>query len=133
MLSADDLTRHLLDPQSLPASRVKFHPSAAVLTSRFAIVSLWAAHQDAGEIAEVDPGQPQSALVLRQQDDVAVIAIAQSSALFFQHLMAGATLGEASAAAMARIDGFDLATSLGILICHGALSAWHSSPGSTGA
>jgi hypothetical protein len=129
VLSAEDLTRHLLDPQALPTSRVKFHPSAAVLTSRFAIVGLWAAHQDAGEIAEVDPGQPQSALVLRQQDDVVVIAIAQGSALFFQNLMAGATLGEASAAAMVRNDGFDLATSLGILICHGALSAWQG-PGS---
>jgi hypothetical protein len=132
VLSADNLTRHLLDPQVLPASRVKFHPSAAVLISRFAIVDLWAAHQDAGEIGEVDPEQPQSALVLRQQDDVVVIAIGQGSALFFQHLMGGATLGEASAAAMVRADGFDLATSLGILICHGALSAWHSSPGSPG-
>jgi hypothetical protein len=103
-----------------------------VLTSRFAIVALWAAHQDGGEIAEVDPGQPQSALVLRQQDDVVVVPIPEGSALFFQHLMDGATLGEASAAAMVRSDGFDLATSLGILICHGALSAWHS-PGSSGA
>jgi hypothetical protein len=130
VLSAGDLTGHLRDPEALPASRVEFQPSAAVLTSRFAIVALWAAHQDAGEIAEVDPGQPQSALVLRQQEDVAVIAIAQGGALFFQRLMAGATLGEASAAAMACADGFDLAASLGILICHGALSAWHRGPGS---
>jgi len=133
VLSADDLARHLLDPEALPGSRVEFHPSAAVLTSRFAIVALWAAHQDAGEIAEVDPKQPQSALVLRQGEDVAVIAIAQGSALFFQRLMAGATLGEARAAAMACGGGFDLAASLGILICHGALSAWHSSPGSPSA
>ena len=47
--------------------------------------------------------------------------------------MVGATLGEASAATMVRGDAFDLATSLGILIGHGALSAWHSSPGSPGA
>lgn len=132
LLSAGDLASHLLDPQTLPASRVEFQPSAAVLTSRFAIVALWAAHQDAGEIAEVDPGQPQTALVLRQQDEVAVIAIAEGSALFFRRLMAGATLGEASAAAMVCTDGFDLAASLGILVCHGALSAWHS-PGSPGA
>ena len=79
VMSAGDLTRHLRDPQALPASRVEFHPSAAVLISRFAIVALWAAHQGAGEIAEVDPGHPQSALVLRQQDEVAVIAIAKAA------------------------------------------------------
>jgi len=133
VLSADDLARDLLDPEALPASRVEFQPSAAVLTSRFAIVALWAAHQDTGEFADVDPSQPQSALVLRQQDDVAVIAIAQGSAVFFQRLMAGATLGEAGAAAMACGGGFDLAASLGILICQGALSDWHSGPGSPSA
>ena len=46
--------------------------------------------------------------------------------------MDSATLGEASAAAMVRNDGFDLATSLGILIRHGALNAWHGC-GSSGA
>ncbi len=131
VLSADDLARHLLYPEALPASRLEFHPSASVLTSRFAIVALWAAHQDAGEIADVAPSQPQSALVLRQREDVAVIAIAPGSALFFQRLMAGATLGEAGGAAMVCTDGFDLAASLGILICHGALGAWHD-PGSPG-
>ena len=62
--------------------------------------------------------------------DHVVNNIAQGSAFFFQQLMDSATLGEASAAAMVRSDGFDLTTSLGILICHGALSAWHTgSPG----
>ena len=35
VLTAGDLTRHLLDPQAVAASRVKFHPSAAVLTVAF--------------------------------------------------------------------------------------------------
>ena len=125
VLSADDIARHLLDPQALPGSLVAFHPSAAVLTSRYAIVALWAAHQGVGDIAEVDPSRPQSALVLRQQDDAAVIAIERGSALFFQRLMDRATLGVANAAAAAFDEGFDLAASLGILVGHGALSAWH--------
>lgn len=127
VLSADDIARHLLDPQALPGARVAFHPSAAILTSRFAVVALWAAHQVLGEIAKVDPTQPQSALVLRQQDDVAVIAIARGSAMFFERLLAGATLGEASVAAAESDAGFDLAASFGVLIHHGALSAWHAS------
>ena len=127
VLSADDIARHLLDPQALPGACAEFHPSAAILNSRFAIVALWAAHQGLVEIAKVDPTQPQSALVLRQQDDVTIIATEQGSALFFQRLMAGVTLGEANAAAAESDAGFDLAASLAILIRHGALSAWHSS------
>ena len=127
VLSGDDIARHLLDPQTLPGARVEFHPSAAMLASRFAIVALWAAHQGVGEIAKVDPTQPQSALVLRQQDDVVIIASGRGSAMFFERLLAGATLGEASIAAAEHDEGFDLAASLGVLIRHGALSAWHPS------
>ncbi|HEU4781161.1 MAG TPA: DNA-binding domain-containing protein, partial [Steroidobacteraceae bacterium] len=126
VLSADDIARHLLDPQALPGARVEFHPSASMLASRFAIVALWAAHQGVGEIAGVDPAQPQSALVLRQQDDVAIIPVERSSAGFFTRLLAGATLGEAGAAAESD-EGFNLAVSLGVLIRHRALSAWHPS------
>ena len=124
VLSAGDIARHLLDPQALPGACVAFHPSAAVSISRFAIVALWAAHQGAGNIADVDPIRPQSALVLRQQDDVAIIAIERGSAFFFQRLMAGATLGEASAQATDFDDAFDLGRSLGALIGHRALSDW---------
>lgn len=127
VLSAGDIARHLADPQALPGARVEFHPSAALLASRFAIVALWAAHQGVGEIAGVDPTQPQNALVLRQQDDVAIIAIERGSAMFFAQLQAGAALGEASTAAAESDEGFDLAASLGMLIRHGALSAWHPS------
>lgn len=127
VLSADTIARQLTDPQALPGARVEFHPSAAILTSCFAIVALWAAHQGVGEIANVDPTQPQSALVLRQQDDAVIIAIERGSALFFARLLVGATLGEASVASATSDTGFDLAASLGVLIRHGALSAWHSS------
>ena len=127
VLSADDIARQLLDPRALPTAWIEFHPSAAILNSRFAIVALWAAHQGLVEIAKVDPTHPQSALVLRQQDDVTIIAVERGSASFFESLLAGATLGEASAAAAASDAGFDLAASLGLLIRHGALSAWHSS------
>lgn len=126
-LSEGEIARHLLDPQALPDARVAFHPSAAILTSRFAVVALWAAHQGVGEIAKVDPTQPQSALVLRQQDDAAIIAIERGSAMFFERLLAGTALGKASNAAAASDDGFDLAASLGVLIRHGALSAWYPS------
>ncbi|MDF2464770.1 MAG: hypothetical protein K0Q43_3005 [Ramlibacter sp.] len=127
VLSPDEIARHLLDPQALPDARVEFHPSAAVLSSRFAVVALWAAHQGLGEIADVDTARPQSALVLRQQDDVAIIPIERGSATFFNCLLAGVPLGKASVAAAESDKRFELAASVGVLIRHGALSAWHSS------
>lgn len=125
VLTADDFSRHLLDPLALAGARVDFHPSVAVLNSRYAIVSLWAAHHGAAEIGQVDPAQPQSALVLRQRDDAAIIAIERSSARFFLRLMAGATLAAASSAAQAGDAAFDLTASLAVLVCQGALSVWH--------
>lgn len=125
-LSSDEVARHLADPQALPASRVEFHPSVAVLSSRFAIVSLWAAHQGVGDIAQVDPHRAQCALVLRQRDEVDVIGIAPASAAFFRQWMDGVSFSEACDAAAAFDPRFDLAASLAILIRHGALVAWHS-------
>ena len=132
VLTADDFARHLLDPQLLAGARVGFHPSVAVLISRYAMVSLWAAHHGTADIGRVDPAQPQSALVLRQRDDAAIVAIERSSAGFFLRLMAGATLARASSAAQACEPAFDLAASLAVLLCHGALSAWHPCAGASG-
>lgn len=124
VLSAAQVAAKLADPQSLPQARMRLHPSLAVFHSRFGVVSLWAAHQDVRDLAGVDLSQPESALVQRSGDDVAVIPIAPASAEFFRRLLGGDSLGEASAAAMAGDDPFDLPGSLSILIHHGALSAW---------
>ena len=125
VLSAPQIARHLADPTALPGARVVFHPSADVLRSPCAVVSLWAAHQGLGDIAAVDPAQPESALVLRQDATAAVIALDPAAALFMRCLLYGVTLGEACAEAAA-LAGFDLAASLRLLIVHGALSAWHA-------
>ena len=128
-LGAADIAPHLAQPEALVGSLLRFHPSAAVLASRWAVVDLWAAHQDAGDLAGVVPDQAQCALVLRHDESVSVVAIDAGSADCFATLMAGDTLGAACAGAAASHADFDVSTSLGLLIRHGALSAWHL-PGS---
>lgn len=123
-LSAPQIGARLADPQRLADCGVALHPSVAVLASEFAIVSLWAAHQGAGELHRVDPLQRECALVLRDGDDVLVIGVAPTTAAFVRRLLDGATLADAAAAASGA--GFDLSGSLALLIRHGALIAWRS-------
>jgi hypothetical protein len=127
-LDAADIGRRLFDPQALAGSTLRLDPSVAVLASDHAIVSLWAAHQGAGDLAGVDPNVAECALVLRQHDGVLVIAVAPETAAFVRCLGDGATLATATATAAASAcgSGFDLSGSLALLIRHRAIVAWHS-------
>ena len=57
-VSPEQIAHALADPERLPALRVVCHPSLGVLSSRYAVVSLWAAHQGIGDLASVDPYLP---------------------------------------------------------------------------
>lgn len=128
-LGAADVAARLADPAALPGARLRLHPSAALLASRHAVVSLWAAHQGLVELAAVDPSEPQCALVLRRpgEDDAAVIGVAPGDCGLMRRLQDGATLGDAVGAAAALDAGFDLAAALGLLIGQGVLSSWQAS------
>lgn len=123
VLGADAIAAQLADPARLPQARLVLHPSVGVVASPWAIVSLWAAHQGQGRLQDVVPGRPECALVLRFEDDAAVLAIPAGAAAFLRSLQQGLPLGEAAATAGA---AFDLGAALAVLIRHGALSAWHS-------
>lgn len=120
VLGAEQIAAHLADPARLPTARLQLHPSLTVLCSDFAVVSLWAAHQGQGRLQDVYPQQPENALVLRSEDDAAVLAIPAATAEFFRRLQRGLPLGEAAA----MDEPLDLGASLAQLIRHGAISAW---------
>ena len=123
-LGTAELAGHLADPDRLPGTRVTLHPCATVLVAAHAIVSLWAAHQREGRFEDVDLDQPESALVLRQRDDVLVLGIPRGAAAFLAALAAGIPLGEAAEVAACAEPGFDLIETLALLIHHGGISAW---------
>jgi hypothetical protein len=129
-MQAHQLAAQLGRPQALPVARLDLHPSVHVIASRFAVVSLWAAHQGQRTFDSVDLDRSEAALVLRQADDAAVIACSHAAAAFIRSLAADATLAEAVEAAtrLDPADGqvFDLTTALGLLIGHGALTAWRA-------
>lgn len=117
----------LQDPAQAPRLRVRLHPSAAVLVSAHAVVSLWAAHQHDDASWPTDLAQPEAALVLRPALDVLVLPLPPGAAPFVQALQAGQPLGEATAAATAAAPGFDLVAALALLLQHGAVVAFHLS------
>lgn len=111
------------------------HPSVATLVSPFAVVSLWAAHQTAGDergddgnstgssIGLVDVDGPESALILRSGLDVLVLRAPAGAVTFLVAVRSGLNLGAAAARAMAASPHFDLTATLSQLLTHGALTA----------
>ena len=108
--------------------RLVCHPSVAVLASRFAIVSIWAAHQGQGDLAELDPLMPEAALVLRDGLDVLVLSLPPGAERFVAALLQGSTLAQAMSQALAAAAHFDLQALLTLLVRHGALCALRELP-----
>ncbi|WP_418314827.1 putative DNA-binding domain-containing protein [Piscinibacter sakaiensis] len=105
--------------------RFDWHPSLAVIESEWAIVSLFAAHQGVVDIASVDPAQPETAVVLRDQSDVVVLPAAAGLAAFVAAVRRGSALAEAAGEAASSHSTFDLALVLGMLHRHGAIASIH--------
>lgn len=100
-------------PETLAEVTFLFHPSLAVLASRFPIISILAAHQGQGDLAAIDMSRAETALVARPQLDVEVSTVDPAFAAFLAALRRGETLGSA----VAQQDvSFDLAGALRRLI-----------------
>ena len=113
-----------LDPEALGLLTVRLHPSAAILQSAFAIVSLWAAHQGLMAIEAVDPCRPEDALIVRPDLEVDVVRLAPGVAVFLTSLEAGATVADAVASALGQSPEFDITTGLATLMASGVSAAF---------
>lgn len=102
---------------------MRLHASVTVLSSRFAIGSIWAAHQEGGQIETVDPYRAEDVLVLRPDLDVVVLRLAPGVATFLDALAAGATVMDAVVDALDCTPGFDIASGLETLIASGAATS----------
>lgn len=105
----------------LPDWQVGCHPSAAVLQSRYAVVSLWEAHQGIREIATVDPCLPESALIIRVGFDVRLAQLNTGTAAFIEQLLRNANLGTAVEHAYQTAEDFDLPQALALLMRFNAI------------
>lgn len=116
--------RRLLDDEALlPKTRLVLQPAAHVLTSPYAVLSLWAAHQNLLAFEDIATDQAESALILRAGFDVEVWRISPGAATFVRQLQQEHTFGVAADIAGAEEPAFDLADILGTLIRGGAITA----------
>ncbi|PQO97527.1 DUF2063 domain-containing protein [Pseudomonas frederiksbergensis] len=120
-LSHAQIATALADPQALSELTVGLHPSLNLLTSAFAVVGIWAAHQQDASLVGVDLDHGQNALVLRNGLEVEVFTIDQGASTFIQNLRLGQPLSQALETAPA----FDLSQTLALLISHNAITHLH--------
>lgn len=127
VLDEEAVAAALADPDALPGRRWALQPSLALLRSRHAVVSIWAAHQGVIDLADVDVARPETALVVRRDADVLVIGIDAGTAAFVEALQRELTLGEALAHASGE-PLFDPASTLALLIGARAFAAGPALP-----
>ena len=99
------------------------HPSCNVVRSDYPIASIWNAHQsDAGcDFHITMDGNPSYTLVNRKDQAVKVSVLSDPDATWLSCIRTGASLGEATDAAVNRCAAFDLRTLLLKLIYDGVL------------
>jgi hypothetical protein len=101
-------------PDRQAAIRFRWSPGLAVIESAYPIVRVWTIHRPgyAGEFS-VDWDLAETALVARDGFTVGVVECPAADAAFLAASLAGAPLGDATAAALRRHSGFDLGALLG--------------------
>lgn len=111
----------LADAGALPNRRFRFQPALRVIRSEYAIASLWAAHQEDAlrTPAEVDPGAPEIAWVMRRGWQVGIHAATAADTAFLVAMMAGQTLGRALTLTEAEFPGFSPTACLGLWLAEG--------------
>lgn len=106
----------LADPQQLAAARLALHPSAQVLGSPFAVLSIWAAHQGESEPSAFDPDSAQTVLVFRHELAVEMLLLPEGAAHFVRALQNRQNLLAAAEQAAHRDAEFDLTHTLALLL-----------------
>ncbi len=124
-VSSESVAMALASDERLGELRLRLHPSAAAVESRFAIVSLWAAHQGEGELGTIDPAVAEDALVLRHALEVLVLRLPPGAARFVDAVRCDKGLGDAALDATDAAPDFDLSATLALLLGHGALTSIH--------
>jgi hypothetical protein len=105
-----------VSPQALLEARAILHPSLGLVASDHPIGAIWAMHQcdEAPEPPTIMT--PETVLVVRPEAEVLVEVIAMADAAWIDRLTTGATLIEATEAALEIDRGFDLGARLVALV-----------------
>jgi hypothetical protein len=120
-ISASELAS--IEEGDLMQAIFKPHPAMAVVSSAFAIHSIYSANRaDVPEQVE-DPAEPQSVLVTRPKYEVVLNKITRGQLSFLQNLVSGHPLGAAAEVALASDEDFDLTSAISMMLMSGAFQS----------
>lgn len=100
-----------LPPERLAETRLAPHPAATLVRSRFAVGSIWQAHQHE-TVEPVSAAGGEAVLVVRPGLEVGVQILPARDVGFAAALLAGQALGDAAAQALAADESFDFGSAL---------------------
>ena len=119
----------LSDCQAPDLLHLQLHPSVSTLNSSYAVVAIWAAHQQPqGLLPGLDLLEGQNALVLRNGQHVEVFAVDPGSIAFIRGLQSGWPLGRAASCGQNVAPEFDLSQCLALLIGHNVITELYHHP-----
>lgn len=111
-------------PDAWADMRFMFHPSTALLASRFAIASIWEAHHGGPPMPMISTNEAQCVLVARPFAQVELRRISAQAHDFLTALHGGATLGDAVQRMSMVHENFDLTQHLSALIGHNIITGF---------
>lgn len=103
-------------PSDIGEAVLKLHPAHAVLSAPYPVVSIWAAHNGLGELADIDLNLPEEALVIRPDLDTEIWRLPPGGAAFIRAVGAGQTVADAAMTAWAGNPAFEPAAALSLAI-----------------
>lgn len=121
-LVPEDFSALLANPEQLLELRFELHPACRWQRSIHPIFSLWAAHQDTGDLQDIDFATGEDVLVIRPVYEVQVFSLAPGAIEMLDALSGGASLAEAIDHVFAAGVDFDLPRQLAGLIDHGLVT-----------
>jgi hypothetical protein len=112
-----------VSPERLAGVVFTPHPAMRIVRSDYAAVTIFAANRETTAIGRIDASEAEDALITRPDFDVIVRHLPAGGGVFARELMAGRTLGEAAASALATSPTFDIAANIAGLIDAGAFTS----------
>lgn len=110
------LSVYIAQPDGLAGLHFRLQAAVEALSSSYAIVSLWGAHQR-GEPLNCSPlHQQESAWVLREGLQTMVVRVGEADVVFLRALQAGVSLAGAAEQAFEADAAFELGRSLGLML-----------------
>lgn len=89
---------HRIEDEMLTYTALKLAPSVQLLSSEFAIASIWFAHQPQStlQLSQISIHQPETLLLTRPSLEVDIHMVEPGMAVFIDHLIQGLSIGDAA-------------------------------------